>query len=152
MIIFFFGFQASSIPCVLSGKDIVIAAETGSGKTYSYLVPLIERLHCSHYSSVNTAFDQQVSPPRQLLLVLCPNIQLCEQVVRMANCLCGENAKPFVNVAAVCGRQVVTRSYLLPAILSAGLLLYKLSVFFSKLCTIYETKVLFVPGMANSRT
>ncbi|KAI4314277.1 hypothetical protein L6164_027202 [Bauhinia variegata] len=97
--------QASSIPCVLSGKDIVIAAETGSGKTYSYLVPLIEKLHCSHYSSVNTASDQQVSPPRQLLLVLCPNVQLCEQVVRMANCLCGENGKPFVNVAAVCGRQ-----------------------------------------------
>ncbi|CAA2955254.1 DEAD-box ATP-dependent RNA helicase 22 [Olea europaea subsp. europaea] len=30
---------------------------------------------------------------------------LCEQVVRMANSLCGYNSKPLLRVAAICGRQ-----------------------------------------------
>ncbi|PWA46732.1 DNA/RNA helicase, DEAD/DEAH box type, N-terminal [Artemisia annua] len=38
-------------------------------------------------------------------LVLCPNVMLCEQVVRMANCICDDNGEPLLRVAAVCGRQ-----------------------------------------------
>ncbi|KAK7362017.1 hypothetical protein VNO77_04114 [Canavalia gladiata] len=90
--------QASSIPSVLSGKDVIIAAETGSGKTYSYLVPLIDKLR-------EEVSEQEVSPPRKILLVLCPNVQLCEQVVRMANSLCRDDGQTIVSVAAVCGRQ-----------------------------------------------
>ena len=39
-------------------------------------------------------------------LVLCPNVMLCEQVVRMANSLCGDNGEPLLRAAAVCGKQV----------------------------------------------
>ncbi|CAL0312966.1 unnamed protein product [Lupinus luteus] len=97
--------QASSVPAVLSGKDVIIAAETGSGKTYSYLVPLIDKLLGTHESSLQTVSDQEVSSTRKVLLVLCPNVQLCEQVVRMASSLCGDNGEPIVSVAAICGRQ-----------------------------------------------
>lgn len=86
---------------------MIIAAETGSGKTYSYLVPLIDKLRDAHDNSVDTVSDQEMSPPRQVLLILCPNVQLCEQVVRMANSLCGENGEPIASAVAVCGRQVV---------------------------------------------
>ncbi|XP_027346824.1 DEAD-box ATP-dependent RNA helicase 22 isoform X2 [Abrus precatorius] len=97
--------QASSIPSVLSGKDVIIAAETGSGKTYSYLVPLIDKLRESHDHSLYAVSDQEVSPPQKVLLVLCPNVQLCEQVVRMASSLCKDNGETIVSVAAICGRQ-----------------------------------------------
>lgn len=90
---------------MLSGKDVVIAAETGSGKTYSYLVPLIDKLQDTQEDYAVS--DQGVSPPRKALLVLCPNVQLCEQVVRMANSLCRDNGEAIVSVAAICGRQVV---------------------------------------------
>ncbi|XP_057753020.1 DEAD-box ATP-dependent RNA helicase 22 isoform X2 [Arachis stenosperma] len=98
--------QASSIPSVFSGKDVIIAAETGSGKTYSYLVPLFDKLRDTHEHSQHNVSDQEV-PLRQknVFLVLCPNVQLCEQVVRMANSLCGDNGEPIVSVAAICGRQ-----------------------------------------------
>ena len=43
----------------------------------------------------------------QLSLVLCPNVMLCEQVVRMANCLRGDNGEPLLKAAAVCGKQVI---------------------------------------------
>ncbi|CAN0925630.1 DEAD-box ATP-dependent RNA helicase 22 [Linum grandiflorum] len=92
--------QAQSIPSILSGKDTVIAAETGSGKTHSYLVPLIHKL------STGRSNDSD-SPSRGVSLVLCPNVLLCEQVVRMANGLCDENGDPLLKVAAVCGRQVL---------------------------------------------
>ena len=36
--VFFF----ESIPTILSGEDVVIAAETGTGKTVSYLLPIIQ--------------------------------------------------------------------------------------------------------------
>lgn len=98
--------QASSVPSVLSGKDVVIAAETGSGKTYSYLVPLIDKLRDTQEDSLHAASGQEVtSMPQKVLLVLCPNVQLCEQVVRMANSLCRDDGETIVSVAAICGRQ-----------------------------------------------
>lgn len=101
--------QASSVPSVLSGKDVVIAAETGSGKTYSYLVPLIDKLRDTQEDSLHAASDQEVtSMPQKVLLVLCPNVQLCAQVVRMANSLCRDDGETIVSVAAICGRQVMT--------------------------------------------
>jgi len=36
-------------------------------------------------------------------LVLCPNVMLCEQVVRMANSLLDESGEPLKSAAAVCG-------------------------------------------------
>ncbi|PNY17468.1 DEAD-box ATP-dependent RNA helicase 22-like protein [Trifolium pratense] len=98
--------QASSIPSVLSGKDVVIAAETGSGKTYSYLLPLIDKLRDTQEHSLDAVSDKEVYPPaRKVLLVLCPNVQLCEQVASMANSLCSDNGGTVVNVASICGRQ-----------------------------------------------
>lgn len=83
--------------------DTVVAAETGSGKTHGYLIPLVNKL-CATSEDSQDSFD-----PRSqcdLSLVLCPNVMLCEQVVRMANSLCDINGKPFLRVAAISGRQV----------------------------------------------
>lgn len=100
--------QASSIPPVLSGKDVVIAAETGSGKTYSYLLPLIDKLRDAQEQSLDVVSDKEVYlPAGNILLVLCPNVQLCEQVVKMANSLCSDNGGTIVNAASICGRQVL---------------------------------------------
>ena len=36
--------QAAAIPPALEGRDILATAQTGTGKTLSFLIPLIERL------------------------------------------------------------------------------------------------------------
>ncbi|XP_016548260.2 DEAD-box ATP-dependent RNA helicase 22 isoform X2 [Capsicum annuum] len=97
--------QATCIPSILSGADVVVAAETGSGKTHGYLVPLIDKL-CQISDSSGAIAGQDVSKHHRLSLVLCPNVMLCEQVVRMANSLCDDSGTPLVRIAAVCGRQV----------------------------------------------
>lgn len=98
--------QAACIPHVLTTNDVIVAAETGSGKTHGYLVPLIEKL-CSKSISAEDGNSQDVtSGSPNIVLVLCPNVMLCEQVVRMANSLVDESGEPLKSAAAVCGPKV----------------------------------------------
>src|SRR5262249_57156755 len=39
--------QAGAIPPALEGKDVLATAQTGTGKTLSFLIPIIERLQKS---------------------------------------------------------------------------------------------------------
>lgn len=87
---------------------MVVAAETGSGKTHGYLVPLFDKQCRTSDNSAETVADRGLSQPYRISLVLCPNVMLCEQVVRMANCLGGDNGEPLLKVAAICGRQVLS--------------------------------------------
>ncbi|KAG2288544.1 hypothetical protein Bca52824_048148 [Brassica carinata] len=95
--------KAVCIPSILSGKDVIVAAETGSG----YLAPIIDQL-----TNSNTVLDPELTngeerrnPVKNISLVLCPNVMLCEQVVRMVNGLLGEDGSPLLRVEAVCGSQ-----------------------------------------------
>ncbi|SHG83121.1 DEAD/DEAH box helicase [Ferrimonas marina] len=62
--------QQQAIPLVLQGRDLIAAAQTGTGKTAAYLLPLLQRL------------DQQgpVRPKRVHALVLVPTRELAQQV------------------------------------------------------------------------
>ncbi|KZV41995.1 DEAD-box ATP-dependent RNA helicase 22 [Dorcoceras hygrometricum] len=97
--------QAACIPTILAGADVVVAAETGSGKTHGYLVPLIDRLCRNMKVSKSSVDDQKRCRNHHVSLVLCPNVMLCEQVARMANSLTDDNGVPFLTAAAICGRQ-----------------------------------------------
>jgi ATP-dependent RNA helicase DDX54/DBP10 len=50
--------QRKAIPEILSGRDVVGMARTGSGKTAAFLVPLFEKLR-SHSVKVNSF----INPP-----------------------------------------------------------------------------------------
>ncbi|XP_058135800.1 probable ATP-dependent RNA helicase DDX28 [Dasypus novemcinctus] len=69
--------QLSTIPQLLRGRHILCAAETGSGKTLSYLLPLLQRL------LVRPSLDsRRVPAPRGLVLV--PSRELAQQVRAVA--------------------------------------------------------------------
>jgi len=42
--------QEKTIPVILEGKDIIACAQTGTGKTAAYLLPILNRLCKEEYS------------------------------------------------------------------------------------------------------
>src|SRR3984893_10091395 len=73
--------QAAAIPQALEGKDLLATAQTGTGKTLAFLVPVMERLL------------QQVTPGIAAL-VLVPTRELAMQVVDQFNVLRGKQLGP----------------------------------------------------------
>src|SRR5689334_24210733 len=39
--------QAEAIPFVLAGRDLLAGAQTGTGKTAAFVLPILQRLHAS---------------------------------------------------------------------------------------------------------
>ncbi|PON40347.1 DNA helicase, ATP-dependent [Parasponia andersonii] len=62
--------QRVAIPLVLEGKDVVARAKTGSGKTFAYLVPLLQKLFAD-------VARTKLAPSA---FVLVPTRELCQQV------------------------------------------------------------------------
>ncbi|KAL5544679.1 hypothetical protein UlMin_008463 [Ulmus minor] len=60
--------QARSIPPLLLGKDVLGAARTGSGKTLAFLIPAIELLYHTHFSSRNGTGVVIICPTRELAI------------------------------------------------------------------------------------
>jgi len=66
--------QAQAIPVVLTGRDVMGAAQTGTGKTASFSLPIIQRL----LSAANTSASPARHPVRALILT--PTRELADQV------------------------------------------------------------------------
>jgi len=62
--------QKQAIPAVLAGRDLMAAAQTGTGKTAAFALPVLQRLTMEGAASPNTA----------RCLVLVPTRELAEQV------------------------------------------------------------------------
>lgn len=83
--------QESAIPEALKGKDIIGQAQTGSGKTVAFAVPVLERI-----------FIPDRSPQS---IILCPTRELCMQVASEISKI-GENIKKL-KILAVYGGQPI---------------------------------------------
>jgi superfamily II DNA/RNA helicase len=66
--------QAQAIPVVLAGRDVMGAAQTGTGKTASFSLPIIQRL----LPLANTSASPARHPVRALILT--PTRELADQV------------------------------------------------------------------------
>src|SRR6266404_6098984 len=73
--------QAAAIPLALEGKDVLATAQTGTGKTLAFLIPVIEKL-------------LKDKTPGIAALVLVPTRELAMQVVDQFNKLRGNQLLP----------------------------------------------------------
>ena len=58
--------QAQAIPAVVAGKDVMAAAQTGTGKTAGFTLPLLERLSSGQRSRGNQVRALILTPTREL--------------------------------------------------------------------------------------
>ena len=58
--------QRAAIPAILQGRDVWASAETGSGKTAAFLLPIIERLSASRKESLGDVRALVLVPTREL--------------------------------------------------------------------------------------
>jgi ATP-dependent RNA helicase RhlE len=75
--------QAASVPPALDGKDLLATAQTGTGKTLAFLLPIMERL-----------LKPSVQSKGVSALVLVPTRELAMQVADQYNVLCGNRLGP----------------------------------------------------------
>ncbi len=61
--------QAASIPVVLSGNDLLACAQTGTGKTAAFAIPVLQRLHESHIHGEKRRIRALVLTPTRELAV-----------------------------------------------------------------------------------
>ncbi|GER55095.1 dead box ATP-dependent RNA helicase [Striga asiatica] len=90
--------QMQAIPCALTGQSVLVSAETGSGKTCSFLVPIIS--HCTKTKS---------DPQKPLALVLTPTRELSVQVEEQAKLL--GKGLPFKTALVVGGDAMARQVY-----------------------------------------
>ena len=77
--------QAQAIPHVLAGRDVMGAAQTGTGKTAAFVLPILEML----LPMANTSSSPARHPLRAL--VLTPTRELSDQVAENADKLLGNH-------------------------------------------------------------
>ena len=84
--------QAKAIPLAIEGRDILGSAQTGTGKTAAFSVPLIESLLTSDHSTA---------------LVLTPTRELAKQVMEVISSLLSD--LNHINTACLIGGEQMTR-------------------------------------------
>ena len=81
--------QAGAIPLMLEGRDIIAQAQTGTGKTAAFALPILQRI------SLDSSLTQALilAPTRELA------IQIAEQFASLSAC------QREIKVAVLCGGQ-----------------------------------------------
>lgn len=109
------GIQSRGIPPILGGTDVIIGAATGSGKTLTYLLPVVQMLkHAELMRDVTDAPLRVARRPRAIILV--PTRELADQVLWVAKNL--SHTVKFRVIGAIGGGQGMYRK--LKDKLSAG--------------------------------
>jgi ATP-dependent RNA helicase DeaD len=89
--------QTKAIPSILEGRDVLGLAQTGTGKTGAFAVPIIERVDTEE----NTIQTLILCPTRELVL------QICEEISSILK------YKEGVRVAAIYGGQQIDKQIFL---------------------------------------
>ncbi len=66
--------QQKAIPAVLAGKDLLAVAQTGTGKTASFVLPLLQRLACGPKTKANHVRALVLTPTRELAIQVADSV------------------------------------------------------------------------------
>jgi ATP-dependent RNA helicase DeaD len=84
--------QVQAIPVLMAGKDVIAQAQTGTGKTLAFLLPILEKI--------------EVNKPHVQALIITPTRELASQITKEATKLAD---KLGINVLSIYGGQDAER-------------------------------------------
>jgi superfamily II DNA/RNA helicase len=99
--------QEATMPHVLEGKDVAGLAQTGTGKTAAFLLPIMERIVRARLNPDQLSDEDKAKREKrmfadwrqnQFVLVLVPTRELCEQVYESAMKFRGESGLNAVSI------------------------------------------------------
>lgn len=64
--------QEFAIPVILQGKDLIACAQTGTGKTAAYLLPILNNISREGHTGMHTLI---IAPTRELVLQIDQQIE-----------------------------------------------------------------------------
>lgn len=67
--------QLKAIPAILSGRDVMAMAQTGTGKTAGFTLPLLQRLSLGNKAQNNQVRALVLTPTRELAAQVAENVQ-----------------------------------------------------------------------------
>ena len=92
--------QAKSIPLLLEGNDLLGIAQTGTGKTAAFTLPLLQRLHQdNHGAGPRQARALILAPTRELVVQICECIKTYSHSMNLqqTSVMGGVRPRPQVN-------------------------------------------------------
>ncbi|KAJ4308414.1 ATP-dependent RNA helicase [Neodidymelliopsis sp. IMI 364377] len=92
--------QASTIPEIMAGRDVVGKASTGSGKTLAFGIPIVER-----FLATRPASKEEVSKTRTVptALIVSPTRELAHQISAHLTALCVKGDFDAPSIATITG-------------------------------------------------
>ena len=99
--------QAATVPHILEGRDVAGLAQTGTGKTAAFLLPLMDRILYAQANREQLSDEEKAKAdkrafqdwkPRQFILVLVPTRELAEQVYENVEKFKGESGLRAVSI------------------------------------------------------
>lgn len=72
--------QAQAIPSVLAGRDLIAGANTGSGKTATFALPMLQKIHLQKIQAEKSNTEQTKKGNFVTGLILVPTRELAKQV------------------------------------------------------------------------
>ena len=77
--------QAQAIPAVLKGRDVMAAAQTGTGKTAGFVLPILEKLNHSKRVRSNHIKALVLTPTRELAAQVADNVKQYSQQLSLSH-------------------------------------------------------------------
>ena len=79
--------QQQAIPLILQGRDLLAAAQTGTGKTASFTLPLLHRLSEGKAVKANQARALILTPTRELAAQVAESVAVYGQFLPLRSCV-----------------------------------------------------------------
>lgn len=98
--------QKYAIPVALSGRDVMCCAQTGSGKTVAFLIPVLASM-IKHHRATGSLTEPFAGPCRPDTLIIAPTRELCSQIHRETLRLC--HRTPFRAIQVYGGGDIHTQ-------------------------------------------